>query len=100
MSRCEECGWSGANCDCANQRARMALQGYVRLAELVGAQEASGILHLTQARMGQLRKSDPAFPKPVHAVAATPLWLITDLIKYNRERVIGRPGRPKKDSDA
>lgn len=68
----------------------------VRVENLAGAHEVAQILHLTDARVGQLRKSDPNFPKPVHAVAATPLYLIPDVIKYGRERVKGKAGRPPK----
>lgn len=67
----------------------------VRVEDLAGAHEVAQILHLTDARVGQLRRSDPDFPQPVHTVAATPLYLIPDVIKYGRNRIKGKPGRPK-----
>lgn len=70
----------------------------VRVEDLVGSHEVSQILNLTDARINQLRRAGK-FVEPVHKVAATPLWLIPDVLEWDRTRVKGKPGRPRKVAD-
>jgi len=67
----------------------------VRVEDLVGAAEAANVLNLTSSRINQLRRA-AEFPKPIHEVGATPLWLAPDLLKWEAERIKGKPGRPRK----
>lgn len=67
----------------------------VHVEDLVGCAEASVLLQLTDARIGQLRRSG-MFPEPVWVVRATPLWLKSDLLDWKQARVLGRPGRRRR----
>lgn len=67
----------------------------VHVEDLVGCAEASEILHLTDARIGQLRRANQ-FPEPVWQVRATPLWLRSDLLDWQENRVMGKPGRRRR----
>jgi hypothetical protein len=67
-------------------------------AELVGMYEVSRMADLTDARIGQLRRAGK-MPAPVATVKATPLWLASDIQHWLDNRVLGKPGRPKKEKN-
>lgn len=69
----------------------------VDVRELVGTHEVAAMVRLTDARIGQLRRAGK-FPDPVHSVKATPLWLASDIQRWLDNRVLGKPGRPKKEN--
>lgn len=93
MSRCEECGGSGSNCDCANRAAELARKGLVKLTDLVGIYEASTILQLTETRLRQLRR-EGLFVKPVRILKQGEVYAIPDLLAWQRTRVKKVSGRP------
>lgn len=101
MSRCETCGWSGAHCQCEQDRARARAAGMVNLADLVDMFEATHVVNLTDTRIRQLRR-EGKFCKPVKSLHCGDLWLKQDLQEWVRTRVkkrAGRPAGPRKGPD-
>jgi hypothetical protein len=93
MSRCEECGWSGANCGCADKAQRLRDAGLVKLGNLVDMFEATHVVNLTDTRIRQLRR-EGKFCEPVKSLHCGDLWLRADLEEWVRTRVKKRAGRP------
>lgn len=54
--------------------------------EMVGVQESAEILGVSKQRVHQLVAGDPAFPKAVRRLAATPLWRGADVRNYAAAR--------------
>lgn len=101
MSRCEDCGWSGGNCDCARKAAAARAAGIVNLDDLVGLFEASQVVQLTDTRIRQLRR-EGKFVEPVKHLHSGDLWLVQDLREWKATRVkkrAGRPSGPRKGPD-
>lgn len=62
------------------------------LPALAGISEVASILHVSKQRASQLA-DNPAFPEPICALAAGPVWLRSSIISFGeRER---QPGRPR-----
>jgi hypothetical protein len=41
---------------------------------IVGSREIGGLFGVTRQRVGQIRRSDPSFPRPVTSLSGGPLW--------------------------
>jgi hypothetical protein len=54
--------------------------------KLAGMHEAANILGVSGARVDQLMKADPAFPKPIARLRSTPVWVVADLVFYGLSR--------------
>lgn len=63
---------------------------------LAGAHEAARILGVSKQRVHQLQERAD-FPAPVVRLAATPVWLVSDIEHFAAGRVT-RPGRPSRSS--
>jgi predicted DNA-binding transcriptional regulator AlpA len=76
------------------------MAGLVDPNDLVGVHEGCEVVGLSDARLGQLLRDDPAFPQPVREVRATKLWLRQDLEAWRDTRVKKAPGRPTRAAKA
>lgn len=61
---------------------------------ICGAYELAGLLGVSQQRVQQLRREDPAFPVPFVVLRMGPVWLEDDVRAY--AAVERKPGRPSK----
>lgn len=48
----------------------------------MGTSEVGRALGLSEARVRQLRRDDPQFPKPVSRLSMGPVWLTEDIRAY------------------
>lgn len=62
--------------------------------DLVGTAEAARLMGLSDGRISQLLRDDPTFPQPVAQVAATRLWLGSQITAWKTARGKVKPGRP------
>lgn len=93
VSRCDDCGWSGSNCDCARRAAKRRADGLVKLDDLVDLFGATHVVQLTDTRIRQLRR-EGKFCEPVKSLHSGDLWLVGDLKHWKLTRVKKRAGRP------
>ena len=62
--------------------------------DLAGISEAAATLGLTGSGVTGLLIHDPTFPRPIRQLAATRLWLVSDLRTWQAARVKKPGGRP------
>lgn len=62
--------------------------------DLAGLAEAEHILSLTNGTILSLLANDPTFPQPVCRLAATRVWLASELCAWQAARVKRPGGRP------
>lgn len=66
----------------------------VDLDHLVGVYEAAWVLKLSPTRVRQLIRAGD-FPEPVLPLKMGDIWLVSDILEWERTRVKKAPGRPK-----
>lgn len=62
--------------------------------DLAGLAEAEYALELTNGTILSLLANDPTFPQPVARLAATRVWLVSELLAWKVARVKRPGGRP------
>lgn len=61
--------------------------------DICGSFEATQILGISSARIWQLVRDDPDFPRPFKKISAASLWRGSELEAWKVRRVVGKRGR-------
>jgi predicted DNA-binding transcriptional regulator AlpA len=70
--------------------------GVPRIPKLAGLAEVASLVGKSRKRAWQLTQH-PEFPQPVQVLAATPVWLEADVVKFIETP--RTPGRKRKEDD-